>query len=107
MTSRSGKTMPDVITLPQLCKEAGWQSHAYGKLLHLGGGRDAAARQRWMDSGKSWHTAQAFEATKTGRKMLDGRNVTGERLTWCQWGAADGAPTTISRMVRSPPPRWR
>ena len=31
--------MPDVITLPQLCKEAGWQSHAFGKLFHLGGGR--------------------------------------------------------------------
>jgi arylsulfatase A-like enzyme len=53
--------MPDVITLPQLCKDAGWQSHAFGKLLHLGGGRDAAARQRWMDAGRSWHTAQAFE----------------------------------------------
>jgi uncharacterized sulfatase len=82
--------MPDVITLPQLCKEAGWQSHAFGKLFHLGGGRDAGARQRWMDVGRSWHTAQAFEATKTGRKLLEGRNVTGGALPWCQWGAADG-----------------
>jgi arylsulfatase A-like enzyme len=30
---------PDIITLPQLFKEAGWQSHAFGKLFHLGGGR--------------------------------------------------------------------
>jgi iduronate 2-sulfatase len=84
------ETMPDVVTLPQLCKEAGWQSHAFGKLLHLGGGRDAAARQRWMDAGRSWHTAQSFEATATGRKLLEGRNVTGGALAWCQWGAADG-----------------
>ena len=82
--------MPDVITLPQLCKEAGWQSHAFGKLFHLGGGRDAGARQRWMDVSRSWHTAQAFEATKTGRKLLEGRNVTGGVLPWCQWGAAEG-----------------
>jgi iduronate 2-sulfatase len=82
--------MPDVITLPQLCKDAGWQSHSFGKLYHLGGGRDGEARQRWMDAGRSWHTAQAFEATITGRKLLEGRNVTGGALKWCQWGAADG-----------------
>lgn len=82
--------MPDVVTLPQLFKEAGWQSHAFGKLYHLGGGKEAAARQRWMDVGRSWQTAQAFEATKAGRKLLEGRNVTGGALKWCQWGAADG-----------------
>ena len=82
--------MPEVVTLPQLCKEAGWQSHAFGKLYHLGGGKDVVAKQRWMDAGKSWHTAQAFEATKVGKKMIEGRNVTGEALKWCAWGAADG-----------------
>jgi uncharacterized sulfatase len=82
--------MPDVITLPQLCKEAGWQAHAFGKVFHLGGGRDPKARELWMDSGRSWHTAQAFEATKIGRKFLEGRNVTGGALNWCLWGAADG-----------------
>ncbi len=82
--------MPDIVTLPQLCKDAGWQSHAFGKLFHLGGGRDAEARQRWMDEGRSWHTAQAFEATKTGLKLLEGRNLTGGAIKWCQWGAADG-----------------
>jgi iduronate 2-sulfatase len=35
--------MPDVVTLPQLCKDAGWQSHAFGKLFHLGGGKNAEA----------------------------------------------------------------
>jgi iduronate 2-sulfatase len=81
---------PDIVTLPQLCKEAGWQSHAFGKLYHLGGGKNVQAQQAWMDAGKSWHTAQAFEATKTGKKMLEGRNVTRGALTWCHWGAADG-----------------
>lgn len=83
--------MPDVVTLPQLCKQAGWQAHAFGKITHLGGGKDAEARQRWMDTGRSWHTAQAFEATKVGRKLLEGRDVTSGALKWCTWGAADGA----------------
>jgi uncharacterized sulfatase len=82
--------LPDLVTMPQLCKDAGWQTHAFGKLFHLGGGRDSQQRIRWMDSGYSWHTAQSFEATLTGRRMLEGRNVTDGALRWCHWGAADG-----------------
>ena len=88
--TRLRERMPDVITLPQLCKEAGWQSHAFGKLFHLGGGKNAELRQQWMDAGRSWQTAEACEGTKAGRKMLEGRNVTGGALKWCAWGAADG-----------------
>ncbi len=80
---------PDIVTMPQLCKEAGWQSHAFGKLYHLGG-NSPESKQAWMDAGKSWHSAQAFEATKLGKKMLEGRNVTDGSLPWCAWGAADG-----------------
>ena len=88
--TRLRQKMPDVVTMPQLCKDAGWQSHAFGKLFHLGGGKDSQQRALWMDTGRSWHTAQAFEATQVGRKMIAGRNVTGGALKWCQWGAADG-----------------
>ncbi len=84
------ENFPDIVTMPQLCKEAGWQSHAFGKLYHLGGGKNLEAKQAWMDAGKSWHTAQAFEATATGKMMIEGRNVTDGALKWCQWGAADG-----------------
>jgi uncharacterized sulfatase len=82
--------MPDVITMPQLCKQAGWQTHAFGKLYHLGGGKDAKQKALWMDAGQSWHTAQAFEATQLGRRLIEGRNVTDGALAWCHWGAADG-----------------
>jgi iduronate 2-sulfatase len=87
---RLRERMPEVITMPQLCKDAGWQAHAFGKLYHLGGGRDARQRALWMDTGRSWHTAQAFEATPRGRKMIEGRNVTDGALSWCQWGVSDG-----------------
>ncbi len=88
--TRLREKMPDIITMPQLCKEAGWQSHAFGKLYHLGGGNNLEAKQAWMDVGKSWHTAKAFEATRRGKTMLEGRNVTDGALDWCTWGAADG-----------------
>lgn len=83
--------MPDIVTMPQLCKDAGWQSHAFGKLYHLGGGVDIAKQEMWADLGRSWHSAQSYKATKTGKKMIEGRDVTGGALTWCAWGAADGS----------------
>ena len=84
------ENLPNIVTLPQLFKDAGWQSHAFGKLFHLGGGKNFDAKQAWMDVGKSWHTADAFEATPIGRKLIEGRNVTEGTLNWCQWGAAEG-----------------
>lgn len=88
--TRLRQKMPDVVTLPQLCKDAGWQAHAFGKLYHLGGGRDANQKALWADVGRSWHTAQDFVATQVGRRMVEGRNVTDGALNWCAWGAADG-----------------
>jgi len=88
--TRLREKMPDVITLPQLCKDAGWQSHAFGKLYHLGGGNDARQKALWADVGRSWHSARDFKATKVGGKMIEGRNVTDGALSWCAWGAADG-----------------
>ncbi len=85
------QALPNVITLPQVCKNAGWESHAFGKLMHLGGGQNVEAKQRWTDVGQSWYTAQAFAATTNGRKLLEGRNVTGGALNWCAWGAASGS----------------
>jgi uncharacterized sulfatase len=82
--------LPNIVTLPQLCKDAGWQAHAFGKIYHLGGGKDAAEKAKWADVGRSWHSAQDYRATKTGGRMIEGRNVTGGALDWCAWGAAEG-----------------
>jgi len=82
--------LPEVVTFPQLLKESGWQSVAFGKIYHLGGGRNEALRRKWMDLPKSWDSAQAFEATATGKQALAGRNLTEGKLKWCQWAMADG-----------------
>lgn len=89
-STRLRQSMPNVITLPQLCKDAGWQSHAFGKVYHLGGGKDAMQKALWADTGRSWLTAMDFDATRVGRRMIAGRNVTDGVLNWCAWGAADG-----------------
>jgi uncharacterized sulfatase len=81
---------PDVVTLPQLLKDDGRFAAAYGKILHLGGGRDEAQRARWADLPLSWHVAQRYEATPRGRRKLAGRDLSGGRLAWCHWGAMDG-----------------
>ncbi len=82
--------LPDVVTLPQLLKDDGRQAAAFGKIFHLGGGRDAALRARWMDLPHSWHSAQTFEATARGRRKLAGRDLSQGKLAWCHWGAMDG-----------------
>jgi uncharacterized sulfatase len=82
--------LPGATTLPQLLKERGWHAAAFGKIFHLGGGRNAALRSQWMDLPKSWHAAQSFEATPLGRQKLAGRNLTGEALRWCHWGMMAG-----------------
>lgn len=82
--------LPDVVTFPQMLKDDGWHSAAFGKIFHLGGGRNDALRARWMDLPKSWHTAEAFQATQVGSRKLAGRDLSGGRLNWCHWGAMDG-----------------
>ncbi len=82
--------LPDVVTFPQLLRQNGWQAAAYGKIFHLGGGRNAALQQKWMDLPKSWDEAQAFEVTATGKKAIMGRNLTEGKLKWCQWAMAEG-----------------
>ena len=82
--------LPEVVTLPQLLKEDGRHAAVFGKIFHLGGGRDAALRAKWMDLPKSWHNGQSFEATALGRRQIAGRDLTDGKLSWCRWGAMDG-----------------
>ncbi|MBL9186223.1 MAG: sulfatase [Opitutaceae bacterium] len=82
--------LPDVVTLPQLLKEDGRHAAAFGKIYHLGGGRDDTLRAKWMDLPRSWHTAVSFQATPLGQKKLSGRDLSQGKLNWCHWGAMDG-----------------
>ena len=80
---------PDVVTFPQLLKDHGRYTAAFGKIFHLGGGRNEELRARWMDLPRSWHEAKAFEPTPAGKEIA-GRNLTGGKLAWCRWGMTAG-----------------
>lgn len=82
--------LPNVVTFPQLLKDQGWHAAAFGKIFHLGGGRNAELQAKWMDLPKSWHTAQAFKATEVGSRKLAGRDLSNGKLNWCHWGAMAG-----------------
>ena len=75
--------LPDIVTMPQLLRQRGWYAASYGKIFHLGGG------DSWLDLGRSWDEAMFFQPTPAGR-VLEGRNLTGGALKWCQWGATAG-----------------
>ncbi len=80
--------LPDIVTMPQLLRQAGWHAASYGKIYHVG---EAAGEVRdgWLDLGKSWDDAQMFKATPAGR-IGNVRNLTGGKLKWCEVGEMEG-----------------
>ncbi|HOW74067.1 MAG TPA: sulfatase [Phycisphaerae bacterium] len=80
--------LPDIVTLPQLLRQNGWHTASFGKVFHVGE-RMGEIRAGWMDLGKSWDEAEMFQPTPAG-KALQGRNLTGGKLKWCEWGAMAG-----------------
>lgn len=80
--------LPDIVTLPQMVRQRGYYTAAYGKIFHLG---EAMGEERggWSDAGKSWDEAMLFHPTAAGA-VLEGRNLTGGVLKWCHWGATAG-----------------
>jgi uncharacterized sulfatase len=80
--------LPDIVTLPQLLRQSGWHTASFGKIYHAAGA-NGPERDRWMDVGKSWDTARMFTTTAAG-KIVEGRNLTGGVLRWCEWGMTAG-----------------
>ncbi len=71
--------LPDVVTMPQLFRQAGYFTARLGKIFH---GK--------MDDPKAWDTTFDAKTTDIGRKG-EGRNLTEGRVKWCHWLAAEGA----------------
>jgi uncharacterized sulfatase len=80
--------LPDVVTLPQLLRQHGWRTASFGKVFHVGEAM-GEIRAGWMDVGKSWDEGRMFLPT-TGGPRIEGRNLTGGQLKWCEWGAVAG-----------------
>jgi iduronate 2-sulfatase len=72
--------LPDAVTLPRWFRRNGYFTARVGKVFH-GGGR--------MDDPDAWDAALDPRGTPRGRKGT-GRNLTGGKVKWCRWLAADG-----------------
>jgi uncharacterized sulfatase len=81
------KTLPDVVTLPQLFRQNGYFTASLGKIFHRGLTMEDLRSD--MDDPKSWDAARYFQATERGNRG-DGRNLTEGRVAWCRWLAAEG-----------------
>ena len=81
------KTLPDVVTLPQHFKQNGYVTIGLGKIYHRGQTMEDLRPE--MDDPASWTRSQYFEGTPLGNTG-EGRNLTGGKLAWCRWLAAEG-----------------
>jgi uncharacterized sulfatase len=79
--------LPDVVTLPQLFRQNGYFTASLGKVFHRGLNMEETRAE--MDDPKSWDVARYFQSTKLGLSG-EGRNLTGGKLAWCRWLAAEG-----------------
>lgn len=86
-TTHFRKSLPDVVTLPQLFRDNGYESVGLGKVFHRGLSPDDVKRE--MDDPKSFERVLYGKATAAGSKG-EGRNLTGDKLGWCRWLAAEG-----------------
>jgi uncharacterized sulfatase len=83
------RKLPDLIALPELFRKNGYFTAGIGKIFHLG--EDAEGKDALFQDPKSWdHFFDSMnDAPKIGRQG-EGRNLTGGRIKWCEWRAAEG-----------------
>jgi iduronate 2-sulfatase len=79
--------LPEVVTLPQLFRQHAYYTASLGKIFHRGLTMEDLRAE--MDDKKSWDEARYFQTTGQGH-LGEGRNLTGGRLAWCHWLAAEG-----------------
>ncbi|MFH1716684.1 MAG: sulfatase [Planctomycetota bacterium] len=72
--------LPEAVTLPQLFRRHGYFTARVGKIFHSG---------KNTDDPEAWNVTSDPKGTPRGKKG-QGRNLTGGRVKWCQWLAAEG-----------------
>ncbi|MEY4690329.1 MAG: hypothetical protein RIT19_654 [Verrucomicrobiota bacterium] len=82
------RALPGAPTFPELLRQSGWTTHAFGKILHAGNTSETV-RPEWLDRGLSWDVAEVQAAASPHRR---GRfqNLSRGRLAWCEVGILEG-----------------
>ncbi|MHC4510451.1 MAG: sulfatase-like hydrolase/transferase, partial [Planctomycetota bacterium] len=73
--------LPDVVTLPQLFGRNGYFTARVGKIFHA---------RKDTDDPEAWDVTSDPRGTPLGKEG-QGRNLTGGRVKWCRWLAAEGS----------------
>lgn len=81
------KKAPAAVTLPELFRKNGYYTAGLGKVFHRGLSPDELRPD--MDDPPSFEHVFYGKATPTGNRGT-GRNLTGGKLPWCRWLAAEG-----------------
>jgi iduronate 2-sulfatase len=83
------KVLPDMVSLPQLFRQNGYFTAGIGKIFHLAEPKNG--KSVLFEDPLSWEYFYdgMREVGKAGRKG-EGRNLTGGRIPWCNWQAAEG-----------------
>jgi uncharacterized sulfatase len=81
------RTLPTIVTLPQLLKQNGYYTASLGKIFHRGGTMEEV-NDSWADS-VSWSHIRFYQSTPRGFQG-EGRNLTNGALPWARWLAAEG-----------------
>src|SRR3954465_12504456 len=86
-TTAFRRKLPAVGTLPQAFRNRGYFSAGLGKVFHRG--RSLQDVRPEMDDPKSYDELKYFNPTPIGNTG-EGRNLTGGKMEWCRWRAAEG-----------------
>jgi uncharacterized sulfatase len=68
------------VTLPKLFKDNGYYTVGMGKIFH---------GEKEHDDVQAWDERLDFSQTEIGKRG-EGRNMTGGKINWCRWLAAEG-----------------
>jgi uncharacterized sulfatase len=81
--------LPDLVSLPQLFRQHGYFTAGIGKVFHMG--QDGQGKPTMFQDPKSWdHFFDNSQERPGDDRTGEGRNLTGGRLKWCEWRAAEG-----------------
>ena len=83
------RIQPDLVTLPQLFRQNGYFTAGLGKIFHLS--VDRPGKRVLFEDPQSWEffSDALGQTSRLGRKG-EGRNMTGGKLVWAHWKAAEG-----------------
>ncbi|MEN1680067.1 MAG: sulfatase [Planctomycetota bacterium] len=83
------KEHPDLVTLPQAFRDAGYRTAGLGKLFHQG--LDEHGKQTLFRDDLSFeHGYRALGASPAIGRQGEGRRLGDGSIPWCQWLAAEG-----------------